>query len=199
MFRLRAGSVRTCSAGVDHALELHHVLVVLDHKELRCVLAQFAEASFAVVRVGKWSVCLDCNFDACWRSPVGSIPRLAEKNTSHQTCFGGEDLKPVRVPGGRPLHRRKQRRGDAARLAARTETWTCGVRHGRCDRQSPSTGTRLVSNGKRAPFESLHLGLPGLHVRCATVVLCVPTCEKVKGTGRSSSARHVEVCRSERY
>ena len=39
--------------------------------------------------------------------------------------------------------------------------------------------------------------LSGLHVRGTTAVLCIPTCEEVKGTVRSSSARQFEVCRSE--
>ena len=92
----------------------------------------------------------------------------------------------------------KQRGGEVVRHVVRAETWTCEERHRRYDRQSLHRDVARVQ-GEAGTFQSLHLDLSRPHVRCAAVVLCIPTHEEVKGAVRSSSARHSKVCRSERH
>ena len=76
----RACSVRTCTAGVDHDLELAQ----LTHTTARRVGPQGAStrsgsvrsASFTVVRVGQLAVYLVWSKDACWLSSLGSMLQL---------------------------------------------------------------------------------------------------------------------------
>ena len=144
---------------------------------------------------------------SCWA--VGGVSRLEQRRVSAQFAWlhtaarrtrhipRVSAVKPVRFPGGRPLHRRrKATRRRRARHAPRAETWTCEERHRGYDRQSVHRDVARVQ-GEAGPLNLCTLALSGLHVRCAAVVLCVPTREEVKGTGRSISARHFEVCRSE--
>ena len=128
------------------------------------------------------------NFDARWLSSLGFFQTACVLAVQTSSQFDSQEADPC-------TFEEKQRGGEVARHMVRAETWTCEERHRRHDRQSLHKDVARVQ-GEAGTF---NLCTWICHVRCAAVVLCIPTHEEVKGAVRSSSARHSKVCRSERH
>ena len=115
-----ASTISTSSRPPIRLSSLTPRLVVWDHKELRRVLAQFAQLLLLrfVLRSGR---CVWVGA-ATHAGSVRSVSNRGSKDTSHRSVSAVKSSS--------------LRRGDVARHAARAETWRCEERPRRYDRQT---------------------------------------------------------------